>query len=178
MGNPGPRFKGTRHNVGYEVVNRLCGACVWRPAKHYDHAVVTIRSRTVDLIKPTTYMNDSGLAVEAAMSRFGSRLQNVVVLVDDIHVAVGGLRIRRAGSEGGHNGLRSIVASLGSDEFARVRLGVGKVPPEVSQINYVLGQFETQELHRVTQMISWAADAVRTWCGAGVDVAMNSFNRR
>lgn len=130
------------------------------------------------LIKPTTYMNDSGVAVAAALEHFDSALRNVLVLVDDIHLDVGRTRVRRSGSDGGHNGLRSIVDAVGSEDFARVRLGVGEVPPDVSQIDFVLGRFGTQELQRVEAMYDRAAEAVRTWCGAGVDVAMNAFNRR
>ena len=178
LGNPGPKYTGTRHNVGFEVVERLSGSCAWESARLFDHTQVTIRSRTVHLIKPTTFMNDSGLAVSDALTRLSGSLRNVLVLVDDINLNPGGIRIRRSGSEGGHNGLRSIAASVGSDEFTRVRLGIGGVPPGVSQINHVLGQFETQESPRIARMILRAADAVRTWCDAGVDVAMNAFNRR
>ena len=123
-------------------------------------------------------MNDSGLAVSAALDRFSCTLRDALVLVDDIHLSVDGIRVRRSGSEGGHNGLRSITASVESEDFARIRLGVGEVPTGVSQMDYVLGQFETQESRRINRMISRAADAVRTWCGAGVEVAMNAHNRR
>ena len=178
LGNPGPKYAKTRHNVGFRVVDHLAGARPWATRELYDHASTTIRSHTVRLVRPTTFMNDSGLAVSDAMDRFGSKPDDVLVLVDDIHLDVGRIRVRRGGSKGGHNGLRSIVAALESDAFPRVRMGVGEVPGDQTQIEYVLGEFDTNEVVLVELMVLRAADAVRTWCYAGVESAMNSFNGR
>ncbi len=178
LGNPGPKYVGARHNIGFEVVSRLSGSTQWESRQSFDHTCVTIRSRPVLLIKPTTYMNDSGLAVEDALSWSGGTLRDVLILVDDIHLAVGRARVRRSGSEGGHNGLRSIGWVLKSDDFPRVRLGVGEVPSGISQIDYVLGAFDTTELPEVERMVDRAAEAVRAWCGSGVEAAMNTTNGR
>ena len=128
-------------------------------------------------------MNDSGLAVRDALTLFAGQefsgtLRDVLILVDDIHLAVGRTRVCRSGSEGGHNGLRSIVAVLETDTFSRIRLGVGKVPAGVPQIDYVLGQFKTLEQHRVQQLIRRGTEAVRYWCSDGVEITMNLFNVR
>lgn len=121
-------------------------------------------------------MNDSGLAVRAAVDASSSTLSDVLILVDDIHLDVGRTRVRRSGSDGGHNGLRSILANVENDGFARVRLGVGSVPDGHSQIDFVLGRFSQSESNLVFEMIGRASEAVRSWCGDGVEVAMNQFN--
>ena len=178
LGNPGPKYEGTRHNVGFDVVDLLSAGTGWSTSGRFSFSETTLRSRPAYLVKPLTYMNDSGLAVSDALDQFRCRLDDAIILVDDINLDVGRTRVRRSGSEGGHNGLRSIIESVGSDQFARVRLGVGGVPSGCSQIEYVLGRFEQTEFGQVDEMILRAADAVRSWCGAGVEVAMNTFNRR
>lgn len=123
-------------------------------------------------------MNDSGLAVREAMTALDLDVESLLVLVDDIHLDVGRTRVRRGGSDGGHNGMRSIVDTIGSDAFVRIRMGVGAVPQGMSQIDHVLGKFDASEVQRVDGMVARAAEAVRTWCADGVEVAMNLFNGR
>jgi PTH1 family peptidyl-tRNA hydrolase len=173
LGNPGSRYVGTRHNIGFEVVESIAGKSSWVSEKTFDYAKVTIRSRPVTLVKPTTFMNDSGLAVRDVMARSSGTLADLIVLIDDIHLDVGRIRVRRSGSEGGHNGLRSIVSSLSDNGFARVRLGVGKVPEGTSPIGHVLAPFEVAHT-----IIHKSADAVRTWCSDGIELSMNSFNNK
>ena len=140
--------------------------------------MVTIRSRPVHLIEPSTFMNDSGLAVSAILQETDIPLQDIIVLVDDIHLDMGRIRIRRRGSDGGHNGLRSVISILSDDGFARVRLGVGEVPVATSRIDYVLRRFEMTELQQAKSLIRRGVDAVRSWCADGVETTMNSFNGR
>ena len=123
-------------------------------------------------------MNDSGVAVRDVLKRFGCSVSDLIVLVDDINLDVGRIRIRESGSDGGHNGLASISSLMRSDDYVRVRLGVGTVPDDSSQIDFVLGQFEKNEFSQVSTMFQNAADAVRSWCSDGVGITMNLFNGR
>jgi len=130
------------------------------------------------LVKPTTFMNDSGVAVRDILGRFVIRIDQLLILVDDIHLDVGRMRFRRSGSDGGHNGLSSVISELDDEGFARARLGVGRAPQGVSQIDHVLGRFPPDDISLVNVMIERAAEAVRTWCGDGVEIGMNQFNNR
>jgi PTH1 family peptidyl-tRNA hydrolase len=159
-------------------VEFLAGSGLWISEKTFDYAEVTIRSRPVTLVKPTTSMNDSGVGLHDVMARSSAKLSDLVVLVDDINLDVGRIRIRRSGSDGGHNGLRSIILSLADDGFGRVRLGVGKVPEGVSQIDHVLGRFGSDHLDIASDVIRRSAEAIRTWCADGVELSMNLFNSR
>jgi PTH1 family peptidyl-tRNA hydrolase len=123
-------------------------------------------------------MNDSGVAVCDILERFFIGIDQLLVLVDDIHLDVGRMRFRRSGSDGGHNGLSSVISELADEGFARVRLGVGQAPQGVSQIHHVLGRFMADEISLVNEMIERSAEAVRTWCGDGVENGMNRFNNR
>ncbi len=164
--------------MGFEVVEFLAGPNQWVSEKTFDYAQLTIRSRPVTLVKPTTFMNESGAAVYDVMGLSSATLSDLIVLVDDIHLDVGRIRIRRSGSEGGHNGLRSIISSLGDDGFARVRLGVGKAPESVSQIDHVLGRIAQDSRDVASKVIYRSAEAIRTWCADGVELSMNLFNSR
>lgn len=130
------------------------------------------------LVKPTTYMNDSGVAVVRILEGAGIDVSQLLVLVDDIHLDVGRMRFRRSGSDGGHNGLRSVIAEIDDAGFARARLGVGQAPGGVSQIDHVLGRFLHDEAETAAKMVVRAAEGVRTWCGDGVEIGMNRFNNR
>ena len=130
------------------------------------------------LVKPTTYMNDSGVAVRDILERAAIGIEQLLILVDDIHLDVGRMRFRRSGSDGGHNGLSSVIGELSDEGFARARLGVGKAPLGVSQIDHVLGRFPACEHSVVDAMIERVAEAVRTWCGDGVEIGMNRFNNQ
>lgn len=176
LGNPGPKYAGTRHNVGFEVASHLAGSCEWASRSHFDHVLVTIRSRPVHLTKPTTFMNDSGLAVSAILQETDIALQDIIVVVDDIHLDMGRIRIRRRGSDGGHNGLRSIISSVGSDDFPRLRLGVGHPNNDSELIDHVLSDFDPGEKKAIEKSIRTAAEAVRCFWSEGIDQVMNRYN--
>ena len=178
LGNPGGHYRGTRHNMGFQVVNLVAddlgGEWVAAPAFRFSEVVCS--SRAVLLVKPTTYMNKCGAAVGAAIRQFGFDLEEVLVVVDDVYLDRGSIRLRRRGSDGGHNGLRSIIESLGSIDFPRLRLGIGMPPDGLDLVDYVLGEVDAGELEVVGKQVRRAANAVACWATLGMDAAMNRYN--
>jgi PTH1 family peptidyl-tRNA hydrolase len=180
LGNPGPRYARTRHNVGWRVLERLVARWDARPAAGGDawRAWGTERSgRAVDLVVPLTFMNASGAALEAWRERHGLDPAGMLVVVDDVYLPVGSLRMRVAGSSGGHLGLESLEAVVGR-EFARLRIGVGAAEDAAGLREHVLEEFAEDETTAVDEAIERAADAVECWLDEGVLAAMNRFNRR
>ncbi len=179
LGNPGWRYRRTRHNVGYRVVEELARRHGARLRRSYRTAARIARleyaGREVLLVKPQTYMNRSGLTVRAVMAEFDKGIEDLLTVVDDVNLPLGRLRVRHGGGDGGHNGLKSIVEALGSSEFARVRVGVGGTRAG-SLTDYVLGKFERSERPLVRRVIGAAADAVCRVIVEGVEPAMNRFN--
>lgn len=173
LGNPGARYIDTRHNVGFWVVDHLASDVVWQQTPSFLW-VITKGDEDVVLIKPTTYMNSSGIAVIDAIEKFNLTFDDILVLVDDIHLDVGSLRFRRRGSHGGHNGLRSIIDELESSQFSRLRIGVGQPPDPDNLINHVLGAFLPEELEAID--IAQASAGVLCWATLGIESAMNQFN--
>lgn len=180
LGNVGRKYDHTRHNVGFAVVDELArrqGASFrrsWRfPA---DLAEVTLGGQAVLLVKPRTYMNRSGEAAGPLARKKGVAVGDVVAVVDDVELEAGRLRIRRGGSAGGHNGLKSLIEHLGSQEFPRVRVGVGPVPSGGDRIAFVLGTFPAAERAAMADAVARAADAVEAALADGFDRAMNQFN--
>ncbi len=180
LGNPGRAYARTRHNVGFDVVDELArrmGAAFrrsWRfPA---ELAEGELEGERVALVKPRTFMNRSGEAAGPLMRKKGLEPADVWVVVDDVDLPVGRLRLRAAGSAGGHNGLKSLIAHLGSDRFPRVRVGIGR-DPAGETVGHVLGRFAPDEQPVVDAAIRRAADAVTVALRDGWDRAMNEFNR-
>lgn len=177
LGNPGPKYAGTRHNVGFDVVDELARRWQIGMGAEKFHAwfgVGEFRGERVGLMKPTTYMNRSGQAVVAAGQFYKLELTDLMVVVDDLALPVGKLRIRKSGSAGGHNGLEDIVTRAGSDAWCRLRIGIGARvgDPKV----YVLGEFDETEKPIIDAAVKKAADAVECWVAEGPDQAMNKFN--
>lgn len=177
LGNPGPKYAGTRHNVGFDVVDDLARRWQIGMGAEKFHAwfgVGDYSGERVGLMKPTTYMNRSGQAVLAAGQFYKLELTDLMVVVDDLALPVGKIRIRKSGSSGGHNGLEDIVARVGSDAWCRLRIGIGARTgdPKV----YVLGEFDESEKPVIQAAIKKAADAVECWVAQGPDQAMNKFN--
>ena len=178
LGNPGSRYEKSRHNIGWMVLDRLADRLgVGGRAKSRD-AAATVRGRIGDdeilLVKPTTYMNRSGEAVRKALARERVPLAELLVVVDDMALPFGRLRMRGKGSHGGHNGLRSITAEMGTDRYARLRIGIGEAPR--GAVEHVLGDFATAEQADLDVVLDAAADAVETWIRSGPDVAANRWN--
>jgi PTH1 family peptidyl-tRNA hydrolase len=181
LGNPGRKYDGTRHNVGFDVVDALARrhGAEWEAAPRGIEAFVA-RWRTADsvLVKPLTYMNLSGGAVVPLLQFYKIDPGDLLVLVDEVHLELGRLRIRRSGSAGGHNGLKSLIASLGSQEFARLRIGVGRGDGRRDLADHVLAKFDANERATVAEMVDRSADAVELFIAEGIGPVMNRFNRK
>jgi PTH1 family peptidyl-tRNA hydrolase len=181
LGNPGARYERTRHNAGFLVVDELAARA--RAAGRHDRdawvAEATVAGEAVRLVKPLSFMNASGEPVARLVAEAQAAPADVVVVVDDVALPLGRIRVRERGSDGGHNGLRSLVLSLGTDAFARVRVGVGvEPPPEVDLADFVLGEFWADEWPKVREVVAVAADAVLCLLVEGGGPAMNRFNGR
>ena len=181
LGNPGRRYEGTRHNVGFEVVNALAERhrMAWETAPRGIDGL-TARWRLADTIlaKPLTFMNLSGTAVVGLLQFYKIEVPDFVVIVDDVNLELGRLRARPGGSAGGHNGLKSIIESLGSEEFARLRIGVGRGDARRDLADHVLATFDRDERDDVEAAIGRAADAAELFVAEGIPPVMNRFNRK
>ena len=179
LGNPGDRYKETRHNIGFHVLDEL--ACRWSSPqwKHrYEAEVSEHRANgPVLLVKPQTFMNLSGVAVREAAKFYKVPSTEIIVIHDDLDLAAGRLRIRERGGSGGHRGIESILSELGTDEFVRVRFGVGRPPDGWDSADYVLGKFSPEEHEAIRAAVVKAADAVEAILKEGTAPAMNRFNR-
>ena len=170
LGNPGKKYSGTRHNIGFRVLEELARRhLVDKEESRFDAIIGHIRigDEKVLLVKPLTYMNLSGRAVQPLMRWFKLDLENLLVNYDDMDLSPGDLRLRMKGGSGGHKGMASIIASLGSQEFSRIRIGIGR--PDYEAINWVLGKFSAAEEKIMDEVISRAADAVECWVKEGIE---------
>lgn len=181
LGNPGSEYRGTRHNMGFLVIDEL--------AEEYHISVDTkkhkgligkgmIGSEKVVLVKPQTYMNLSGECLREVKQFYKVDSEQILVIYDDISLTPGQLRIRKKGSAGGHNGIKSIIANLGTQEFPRVKVGVGEKPPRMDLADYVLGHYQGEDKKKIEEGIKEAARAVRVLIEEGADAAMNQFNAK
>ena len=180
LGNPGPKYEWTRHNVGFLVIDQLADR-ENLPVQRLKHKALTntalIGGKPVLLMKPTTYMNLSGDAVAEAAAFYKVSEEHILVLCDDVSLPVGKLRIRTSGSAGGHNGLKSIIARLGTDKFPRVKIGVGGKPhPDYDMADWVLGKFVGPDKTAIDEATLRAAQAVECYLKDGPQKAMNQFN--
>ena len=181
LGNPGPRYERTRHNAGFLAIDELAARsrAAGRLLPDAWVAEATLAGAEILLVKPQSFMNLSGGPVARLLAERALSASELVVLVDDVALPLGRVRVRPHGSDGGHNGLRSLVAALGTEEFARVRIGVGvEPPPDLDLADLVLAEFTPEELKQLREVTVLAADAVACLLGDGVDVAMNRFNGR
>jgi PTH1 family peptidyl-tRNA hydrolase len=181
LGNPGYEYHLTPHNLGFMAVDRLaedCGVKLTRRESQSLAGLTQLENVDVMLAKPQTFMNLSGMAVARLLEKYGLPTHDLIVLLDDVDLPLGSLRIRQRGSAGSHNGLKSIIGALESGEFVRVRLGVGPEQPVEDRVSYVLGRFRKAELERVAEMLDQASEAVRVILREGPQKAMNRFNRR
>ena len=180
LGNPGEKYTYTRHNVGFctaDEMEKLLSVRINRIKFHALTGVGTTGGQKVLFLKPQTFMNLSGTAVQEAMAYYKTALDHVLVISDDISLPVGKLRIRRSGSAGGHNGLKDIIAKCGGDGFPRVKIGVGQPPhPDYDVADWVLGTFPKEDAETIRQAEKSAAEAAVFLMENGVDAAMNRFN--
>jgi peptidyl-tRNA hydrolase, PTH1 family len=179
LGNPGRKYAGTRHNVGFDVVDTLAArhGVEWEAAPA-EALIAKWRSAGVLIVKPLTFMNLSGFAVGDLLRYFKVELPDLLVIVDEAQLELGRLRTRGSGSAGGHNGLKSLIEQLGTEEFARMRLGVGRGDARRDLADHVLATFDKDEQPVVTEAIARAADAAEVFVSDGLGPMMNRFNRR
>lgn len=178
LGNPGERYRLTRHNVGFRVVDLLADrwGLTGEGRVRDGAAVLDVRrpDERVVLVKPMRYMNGSGPPLRSALRQTDVEVaSDLLVVADDIDLPLGRIRLRRAGSAGGHNGLRSIIDAFGTDEFSRLRIGVGR---SGTAAGHVLATFRPDERDLATEMVALGADAAERWLRDGIDAAMNAFN--
>ncbi len=181
LGNPGKQYEHTRHNVGFEVIDRLAekNDILMTERKHRAFCGKgLIGGQKVMLLKPQTFMNLSGESVKSAVDFYQIGTDELIVVYDDVSLSPGQLRIRRAGSAGGHNGIKNIIAQLGTQEFPRVKVGVGEKPERMDLADYVLSHFSKGEWEMMEEAFKEAADAVEVMIADGVDAAMNRFNAK
>ncbi|MFN3874926.1 MAG: aminoacyl-tRNA hydrolase [Flavobacteriales bacterium] len=180
LGNPGTEYAGTRHNIGFTVLDRLASDAGARFAadRYADRAELRHKGRQFILIKPSTYMNLSGKAVRYWMDQEGVAAERLLVVTDDLALPFGAIRIRPKGGAGGHNGLASIIALIGTQEFPRLRFGIGSDFPKGRQSDYVLSPWAPDEQEALPERVELAARAVLHFGLQGVASAMNAFNKR
>ena len=191
LGNPGREYVASRHNVGFDCVDQLAARLGWvgKPEQFNQLAKSKFDALAMDgvlptsggsekllLLKPMTYMNLSGRTVRAAMDFYQVQPADLMIVLDDIALPCGKIRIRPAGSSGGHNGLKDIERALGTSQYPRLRIGVDAPPPRVPQKDYVLGKFTPEQREWIDPALGRAAGAVATWIDKGIEPAMSQFN--
>jgi len=181
LGNPGRQYEQTRHNLGYKVLDCLArrwGVQLQKMRFEGLFAMKRIGQTQAALLKPLTFMNNSGRSVAAAVRYYKLPLENLLVISDDMALPLGQLRLRPSGSDGGHKGLADIILHCGDDRFARLRIGIDCPPGRIDPADYVLSPFRADEQPVVEQAVQQAADAVEMWLEKGIEATMNVFNRR
>lgn len=178
LGNPGSKYENTRHNVGFKVVESLCKELGGSFAlqKVAEKAEVKFKGRTLILVKPTTYMNLSGKAVNYYLQQEKIPKENLVVITDDIALPFGKLRMKGKGSDGGHNGLKDIQATLNTTEYARLRFGVGSDFNKGRQVDYVLGEWSEEEKETLSERILTATEFIKSFATVGLGLTMTNWN--
>ncbi len=180
LGNIGPEYAGTRHNAGFRIADAFAAAqgATWDDRRYGFVAKTSLRGRPVVLLKPSTYMNLSGNAVRYWMQQEHIDLPHVLVCVDDIALPFGQLRMKPSGSDAGHNGLKHIAQTLGTQAYARLRFGIGSDYARGQQIDYVLGTFPPEQEARMADLTAITTQAIKTFCTRGIQAAMNDCNRQ
>ncbi len=177
LGNPGRKYSKTRHNIGFKVLEEFAGRYpVEKEESRFEAIIGHTRpgGQKTLLVKPLTYMNLSGQAVAALVKWYKIELADLIVVYDDMDLAPGSMRLRAEGGSGGHKGMNSIIERLGTRDFSRLRIGIGR--PDGEAIDWVLGEFSPQEMDLLNKVISRAADALESWLRNGIVAAMNEYN--
>lgn len=180
LGNIGEEYQNTRHNIGFNVLDALAEASniVFKDGRYGATANLSLKGRQLLLLKPSTYMNLSGNAVRYWMQQEKVPLENVLIVVDDLALPFGTLRLKPKGSAAGHNGLKHIAATLGTENYARLRFGIGNDFPKGAQIDFVLGHFSAEEEQEIGERVDLACDIIKSFCLAGIAITMNQFNKK
>ena len=180
LGNIGDEYARTRHNIGFRVLDALAGASniVFEDKRYGFVTTLKVKNQTLILLKPSTYMNLSGNAVRYWMNEKKIPVERVLVVCDDLALPFGKLRLKPSGSEAGHNGLRHISSVLGTQQYARLRFGIGNDFPRGGQVDFVLGEFGEEDETHMEERLTTAGEAIKTFCLSGIQVAMNQFNNK
>lgn len=181
LGNIGDEYENTRHNIGFKIVDACAkkwSATPFHPSRYASVAECTLKGRKIMLIKPSTYMNLSGKAVRYWLAESNVPAQNLLVVLDDLALPFGTMRMRANGSDGGHNGLKSIDEILQTNGYARLRFGIESNFPKGGQVNYVLGKWTADEEEKLNEYIAKAVEAVEDFCLIGLDRAMTIYNKK
>jgi len=178
LGNIGPEYAGTRHNIGFMVLDAWAQASdtVFTTARYGDRCDLSVKGRHLHLLKPSTYMNLSGNAVRYWAQELGIDSSNIMIVCDDLNLPFGTVRMRGSGSDGGHNGLKNIQELLGTADYARTRIGIGNDYAKGEQIDFVLGKFSEEDLAEIKALSTKVISGIQTWALAGIQLAMSSVN--
>ena len=187
LGNPGEEYEQTRHNIGYMALDRFvktineenpANSCSFSIDRHAYVAQTKVKGRSLVLVKPTTFMNLSGKAVKYWLDKEIIPVENMLIIVDELALDLGAIRLRMGGSDGGHNGLKDIIASLGHNKFNRLRFGIGNNFARGRQIDFVLGKIEGEDWNVVDEKLNTCCDIIKSFVTIGMDRTMNLFNRK
>lgn len=178
LGNIGDEYTNTRHNIGFQILDALAGASniSFKTNRYGDTASLKVKNKELLLLKPSTYMNLSGKAINYWLQEEKIPLQNLLVIVDEIALPFGAIRIKGRGSDGGHNGLKHIQQTLARQDYARLRFGIGNDYSKGQQIQYVLGEWNAEQQKALPGRIELATEAIKTFALAGLHTAMNEYN--
>lgn len=179
LGNEGSEYEGTRHNAGFMVADTLADekGISFKSCRYGEMAVVRVKNCEMHILKPSTFMNLSGVAVKYWLNKENLPISDLLVIVDDISLPFGTIRIREKGSDAGHNGLKNIAEQLGNQNYPRLKFGVGNDFPKGGQIEYVLGRFNAEEKKELPMKLDNAAEAVKAFCLSGASFAMSHYNK-
>lgn len=180
LGNIGPEYHETRHNIGFMVVDALAKAnkADFKDGRYGFTTNFSVKGRQITLLKPSTFMNLSGLALRYWMQKENIPLENVLIIVDDLALPFGTLRLKSKGSDAGHNGLKHIAATLGTQNYARLKFGIGNDFPRGGQVDYVLSPFSDEDRKTMEERLEMAGEIIKSFCLAGIDITMNQFNKK
>ncbi|MDR0413349.1 MAG: aminoacyl-tRNA hydrolase [Dysgonamonadaceae bacterium] len=180
LGNIGREYEKTRHNIGFMILDALSEASnvVFADHRYGAKAGLRVKNKQLVLLKPSTYMNLSGNAVRYWLQKENIPIENLLVLVDDLALPFGSLRLKPKGSDAGHNGLKHIQDTLGTTQYNRLRFGIGNSFPQGSQVDYVLAHFTGEEQQQLPERIAKAIEIIKSFCLAGIEITMNQFNNK
>tara|TARA_B100001559_G_scaffold70223_1_gene57285 strand:+ start:717 stop:1319 length:603 start_codon:yes stop_codon:yes gene_type:complete len=178
LGNPGDKYDNTRHNIGFDILDFFCkkNESKFESSRLGDLATISVKGRKVFLLKPTTYMNLSGKSVKYWMKEKNIRIDNLLVISDDLNLPIGKIRFRTKGSSGGHNGLENIESSLNSKEYSRLRIGISNEENKINQIDFVLGRFSDSEYKILFSNFEIILNSLNSFVLSGINETMNNYN--
>lgn len=180
LGNIGNEYADTRHNIGFMMADAFARKqnAEWQSGRYGDIAHTRVKNAEITLLKPSTYMNLSGQAVRYWAQKENIPLENILIIVDDLSLPVGKIRMRGSGSAGGHNGLKNIEECLGTANYARIKFGIGNEFPRGGQIDFVLGQFSDEDKTIIAERADYVGDMIKSFCLQGLDRTMNQYNKK